>query len=366
MRLLTMDRCHADSLHVLSAGITVDLIREMFLPNNKDLSRMTASEKDELMFVLFPIVAAGDLCADSTGAVAILAYWLLVRTIAGGRVDSSEFRTVKHMAKSLKYFWYELSPRLFTLKLHVFLDHAIQQDMEYCGTPYHWTSGGFESLHRSLQLRIPQCTTNCEEVVIKNFMLRKELFNLFEDVAENTSNPAFKRLRDKIVLGDANRFPVEIDLVDHWSVPTKSTIEFEDLYGDHKLFLTRFRSHCSFSSRVLYKNKPFISRLYWSRGSHSSQNYVMLNVDAAHDCVFGSVAVFAFDPETKDCFVLLEEFCTTDPFRRLAYSLERGVCLSKNRAVNTLKMVRKTNRFFKEIVGQRFRIGRSITSPPLF
>ncbi|KAL6742947.1 hypothetical protein Aduo_016038 [Ancylostoma duodenale] len=33
MDLLTMDRCHPDALHMLSAGVTVDLMKEMFFPN---------------------------------------------------------------------------------------------------------------------------------------------------------------------------------------------------------------------------------------------------------------------------------------------------------------------------------------------
>ncbi|KAL6728859.1 hypothetical protein Aduo_010593 [Ancylostoma duodenale] len=391
MRLLTMERCHPDALHLLSAGVTVDLIREMFFPNNKvpelkiaraaaaslhsaidatmsltygsrsilgieEMSKMTASEKDELMFILFPLVAAQRSCADPVGCVCILVYWLLVRIIADGEINSNLFRGVRNVARTLKNFWYEISPKLFTLKLHVFLDHAIMQDMEHCGTPYHWTSSGFESLHRSLQMRIPQCTTNCEELVIKNFVLRKELYNLLQEEADTSPHPAFERLRDKIFLGEANRFPIECDLGNHWMLPRNSTVEFDELLPEHQEMLRVFSANCTFSSRMMHKSKLYVSRTYWSRGANSRQDCVMLSVDPDQDCVFGSVLIFAINHETSDSHVLLEEFHTQDPFRLLAASLETSNSPAKARAINTLSLVRNANQLFMEIVGRRLHV----------
>ncbi|RCN42340.1 hypothetical protein ANCCAN_11685, partial [Ancylostoma caninum] len=117
------------------------------------------------MFVLFRHTAQC-LCADSCGSACILIYWLLVRVITDSEIDDGTLRGIKNVARTMKLLWYDASVMLFTLKLHVFLDHAVLEDMERAGTPYHWTSAGFEALHRRTQLRITQCTTNCEELAV--------------------------------------------------------------------------------------------------------------------------------------------------------------------------------------------------------
>ncbi|KAL6726636.1 hypothetical protein Aduo_008588 [Ancylostoma duodenale] len=71
-----------------------------------------------LMFALFPLVAAMDSCADPCGSVCILIYWLLVRVLADGEMDSDTLRGLKNVATNLKLLWSEVSLKLFTLKLH--------------------------------------------------------------------------------------------------------------------------------------------------------------------------------------------------------------------------------------------------------
>lgn len=51
--------------------------------------------------------------------------------------------------------------------IQCFIDHSILEDMPLCGSVYHWTSSGFESVHRKLQLRMSQDARNCEETIVK-------------------------------------------------------------------------------------------------------------------------------------------------------------------------------------------------------
>ncbi|KAL6738582.1 hypothetical protein Aduo_012117 [Ancylostoma duodenale] len=85
----------------------------------EDFSRMTAAEKDELMFVLFPLVAAKNMCADPAGSVCVLGYWFLGRVLAESIVEEALFNGIRNIASTLKPLCYQVSTKLFTLKFHV-------------------------------------------------------------------------------------------------------------------------------------------------------------------------------------------------------------------------------------------------------
>ncbi|RCN50550.1 hypothetical protein ANCCAN_03404 [Ancylostoma caninum] len=112
------------------------------------------------MFVLFPLAAAQCLCADACGSACILIYWLLVRVISDGETNDATLRGIKNVARTMKLLWYDASVMLFTLKLNVFLNHSILDDVQRACDHYHWTSAGFEALHCRMKLRITQSTTN--------------------------------------------------------------------------------------------------------------------------------------------------------------------------------------------------------------
>lgn len=120
-----------------------------------------------LMFILFPLVVAEDLFADPNDAVCVcvcvLAYWLLVRLIAGGQLSPAYFEVSEAWPEA----WSTRGKMRLSSLIKVFLGYAIMEEMEFCGTPYHWTASGSEALHRILQFQVPQCTTNYEESVVK-------------------------------------------------------------------------------------------------------------------------------------------------------------------------------------------------------
>ncbi|KAK6009310.1 hypothetical protein OSTOST_25784, partial [Ostertagia ostertagi] len=215
MDILMVHECIPDALHVISEGITCDIFKAMFSPQSRvpamkvrsdcvqefhriiaatrnytyadkfvlgleDLSGATGSEKDALSFVVFPLAAAMNICADPVGAVAVLAYWILVRVIERStELTVNDFPGVQELARGMKYLWYAVEPTLFTLKVHTYLTS---------GTPYHWSASSFESTHRRLQLRISQCTTNVEDAVVENFVMRKYLLDKLEKETQRYSN----------------------------------------------------------------------------------------------------------------------------------------------------------------------------------
>ncbi|CAJ0592418.1 unnamed protein product [Cylicocyclus nassatus] len=95
-----------------------DLCNEIHFRFGK-LSKMTGAEKDSLMFVLFPLVAAKTLCCNSVGSVCILVYWLLVRVLANvEEFNIEDTEAASNLAKAIKELWISVSTKLFTLKLY--------------------------------------------------------------------------------------------------------------------------------------------------------------------------------------------------------------------------------------------------------
>uniref|UniRef100_A0A183GWS7 DNA-directed DNA polymerase n=1 Tax=Heligmosomoides polygyrus TaxID=6339 RepID=A0A183GWS7_HELPZ len=82
-------------------------------------------------------------------------------------LTEADFPGVRDLGTSMKNLWYALDPTLITLKVHCLVDHAVLEELPLVGSPYHWSSSSFESIHRRLHLRVPQCTTNVEETIIE-------------------------------------------------------------------------------------------------------------------------------------------------------------------------------------------------------
>ncbi|EYC22858.1 hypothetical protein Y032_0016g2991 [Ancylostoma ceylanicum] len=205
MNFISMERFRPDSLHLISEGITCDLFRELFqnnakttelrvkrdflrviieaiqrTPNNthasrfilgvEDLSGMTGSEKDSLMFVLFPLLAAENLCDRPVGCACIASYWLLVRILERtNEFCSGSIAKAVSISTALKQLWAAISKQIFTLKLHCLIDHCILQDLPYAGSPFHWSASPFERIHQQLQLRAAQGKSNCEASLIQKY-----------------------------------------------------------------------------------------------------------------------------------------------------------------------------------------------------
>ncbi|RCN46038.1 hypothetical protein ANCCAN_07904 [Ancylostoma caninum] len=115
-----MNRSHPDALHMLSAGVTVDLMKdkdEVRIYYPKNFSRLLFISH-QLIFILCPLTAAQNFCADPCGSVCILAYWLLVRVMADGELDDDTIRGIKNVTKTMKLLWHDAAIKLFTLKLH--------------------------------------------------------------------------------------------------------------------------------------------------------------------------------------------------------------------------------------------------------
>ncbi|PIO68227.1 hypothetical protein TELCIR_09992 [Teladorsagia circumcincta] len=92
---------------------------DKFVLGLEDLSGATGSEKDALSFVVFPLAAAMNICADPVGAVAVLAYWILVRVIERSpELTIDDLSGVQELASGMKYLWCAVEPTLFTLKVH--------------------------------------------------------------------------------------------------------------------------------------------------------------------------------------------------------------------------------------------------------
>ncbi|PIO69258.1 hypothetical protein TELCIR_08929 [Teladorsagia circumcincta] len=85
-----------------------------------------------LSFVVFPLAAAMNICADPVGAVAVLAYWILVRVIERStELTINDFLGVRELARGMKYLWYAVEPTLFTLKVHACDPAHIIQEYTY-------------------------------------------------------------------------------------------------------------------------------------------------------------------------------------------------------------------------------------------
>ncbi|KAL6723736.1 hypothetical protein Aduo_018710 [Ancylostoma duodenale] len=411
MDLFTMEQCHPDALHIISEGVTCNLFKEMFgragtvpelvvkrefLPDLcftieratnytyaskfvlgiQDFSTTTASEKDALMFVLFPLVAAHQLCADPLGTgllPPLVSYWILVRFVEKNReLKDEHIPVIRGFAYAMKFLWCEVSKTLFTLKTHCLLDHALIEDLATEGSPYQYSSSGFESIHRRLQLRTAQ-GMQCKIfymisiglVFVLSFVMRKEFINAMETEAKNTNNPQFLALYEKMRTAALNRMPVHVKLNSSWYVPCFSSIPFQTLLEDHQRFLLSYQRDWEFSSRMCCNGTVFSSRFYWKRRSDTTQDCVVL---AEEDGVaFGIVIAFAFETHFSGSHVFLEELTTEDPFGDLQNLIRNGPGRGRLRALSALNLVQQHNKFFKRVTSSRLAIRNTfdIISPAI-
>ncbi|VDP34279.1 unnamed protein product [Heligmosomoides polygyrus] len=213
-----------------------------FILGVEDLSRCTGSENEALSFVVFLLATALNMFSESVGAVAVLAYWMLVRVLENTReLTEADFRGVRDLGTSMKNLCYALDPTLITLKIHCLVDHAVLEDLPLVESPYHWSSSSIESTHRCLQLRVPQCTTNVEETIIENFLLHKDMVDKLEKEFKIFQKRHLDRLHKKIA--DQGRRPRcvvmvgDIGLEGDWYVPADSVLAFEGMGEEHRQFL---------------------------------------------------------------------------------------------------------------------------------
>ncbi|VDO24825.1 unnamed protein product [Heligmosomoides polygyrus] len=399
MSFITMDKCRPDALHVISEGITCDLLREMF--NSKstvaplrvaadnvkrlamalercvnytyaskiilgidDLKACTGAEKDAISFILFPLIGAKNLCTATIASVGVLAYWIIIRLLQrSSALRPQDIDRIRRIAVAMKFIWREVSESLFTLKMHCFIDHSILEDMPLCGSVYHWTSSGFESVHRKLQLRMSQDARNCEETIVKNFVVKNKLIRDLRREATNTRHRDFIALNDAMSVGK-KRFPPSKMLTTEWYFPVNSNVRFSSLDESHQMALRGLHRDSILSSRLVRDfdshKMAFCSRKYWTRTSpDSGQSCVQLVVD--EEAVFGDVLLFIYDPARNTCSMLMDGFVLEDPFITLADNISRDVTSpARERCINTLSLLLPLNRFFKRV------IARELTFRPAF
>ncbi|KAL6727424.1 hypothetical protein Aduo_009301 [Ancylostoma duodenale] len=382
MKLITNERCHVDALHAISEGVTCDLFRDMFQSNGRvpeirvasedlrklhksiddtknytnaskfvlgiaDFSIATASEKDALMLITFPLAAAECLCSDPCGSACILSYWALVRLMAESKeLTITSMREIKSLAEAVKNLWSEVSLRMFTLKVHCLIDHAISEDLMEVGSPFHWSSAGFERMHRYLQHKIAQSTTNCEEAIVRSFLIRNDMKVLMEEESIRTANKQFHRLCRKMNEGSDNRFRCKERIGPSCYVPVSSGLKFEDLSAVHQQALIQFNlQHLRLSSRLVLRGKVYCSRMYWKRAKDTAQDVIFGGENRGFP-VYGSIIVFAYDCLSGTCFALFEKFVLNDPFENLVGSLLCNEHSARTTAMYAVNAVRRVNKFF--------------------
>lgn len=273
----------------------------------------------------------------------------------GGSFTVPDIELLKSLAASMKSVWEKISRSLFTLKLHVLLDHCLTEDIDYAGTPWHWSASGFESLHRRLQLRVDQNVTNCQEILVKNFLLKKELTGLLEIEAERNGDESFVRLRKAISEGASNsRLPPLLHLARRWRVSRHSQIDWASLVLIHDVEISAAHRGCKLSSRLCHDSTMYASKYYWKRRKDTIQHCVWFDDEGCH--WFGDIVVFWYNEATLEAYALLEQFLVSYPFNDLGQLLRSNCHPAKDCAMQALSLIRNCNSFFKEIAGRRFTI----------
>ncbi|VDO92898.1 unnamed protein product [Heligmosomoides polygyrus] len=100
-------------------------------------------------------------CAQISFLAWPLSCWILVVTLRSHKQEV-DISILPRLATALKHLWFKLSAWPSSFKLHVLLDQAIGEDLQRYGIPNHWSSAGFESNHRRMQLGIALSTTQYE------------------------------------------------------------------------------------------------------------------------------------------------------------------------------------------------------------
>ncbi|EYC22860.1 hypothetical protein Y032_0016g2991 [Ancylostoma ceylanicum] len=181
------------------------------------------------------------------------------------------------------------------------------------------------------------------------FVLRKKFLRLFREEARYCNHPLFLKLHDKLAKNTRNRFPINIPLNTDWFLPSHSEVCFNALKSEHKAALIHLQ-HLLFSSRLCNNGKVFSSSYYWKRKSDTVQHVVCLKEREAIS--FANVVVFAYDPSSGSCNVLVEELELIDPFSQLENFLHNDDHEARIPAVNAVHLVQTFNNFFMLCSGQ--------------
>ncbi|VDP13536.1 unnamed protein product [Heligmosomoides polygyrus] len=289
MDFFTVNQCMPDALHLLSEGITSNVFRAMFGPRKgtavlairrdcfnallvalqrtrnytysskfilgvEDLSRRTRSEKEALSFAVFPLAAALNMFSESVGAVAVLAYWMLVRVLENTReLTEADFPGVRDLGSSMK---------------------------NLC------------------------------------FLLHKDMVDKLEKEVKIFENHHLDRLHKKIA-GQGRRprcnVMVDIGLEGDWYVPADSVLAFEGMGEEDRQFLLD-----QILDRLSDGNHMYASSDYWKKSAETDTTQGVVYLETPdEEARFGQVIAFGFDSYIGDCCVLLEEFVTADPFAAL-------------------------------------------------
>ncbi|VDP23118.1 unnamed protein product [Heligmosomoides polygyrus] len=234
MDFFTVNHCMPDALHLLSEGITTNVFKAMFGPR-----RGTA-----VMAIRRDCIGALLVALQRTRNYTYSSKFILdaedLSKCTGSEKEAADFPGVRDLGTSMKNLWYALDPTLNTLNVHCLVDHAVLEDLPLVGSSYHWSSSSFESIHRRLLLRVPQCTTNVEETIIGNFLLHKDMVDKLEKEVKVFENHHLDRLHKKIA-GQGRRprcnVMVDIGLEGDWYVRADSVLAFEGMGEEHRQFL---------------------------------------------------------------------------------------------------------------------------------
>ncbi|VDO29985.1 unnamed protein product [Heligmosomoides polygyrus] len=224
---ITMDKCKPDALDVISEGITCDLFRDLLH--------------------CFPARWSDELRTETIGSIGILTYWILVRLLQRSTaLGSEDVDHIRRIAYGMKFIWREISKTLFTLKAHCFIDHSTLEDMSESLDVQWLRVGASKTAAASFPGR-----KDCEETIVKNFVLKKKLIHDLLRQAENTGHRNFIKLSDAIA-GEKKRFPPAKILSAEWNFPVHSTVRFSSLDESDAMALRRFYRNISLRSEFRF------------------------------------------------------------------------------------------------------------------
>lgn len=302
----------------------------------------------------FPARWSDELRTETIGSIGILTYWILVRLLQRSTaLGSEDVDHIRRIAYGMKFIWREISKTLFTLKAHCFIDHSTLEDMSESLDVQWLRVGASKTAAASFPGR-----KDCEETIVKNFVLKKKLIHDLLRQAENTGHRNFIKLSDAIA-GEKKRFPPAKILSAEWNFPVHSTVRFSSLDESDAMALRRFYRNISLSSRLVHDygshRTAYCSKKHWTRTSNSTVSCVQVAVGG--EVLFGELLLFIYDPVRDTCFMLLDEFVVEDPFQCFAQAFSTDVTNAAiDHCINTLFLIQPQNRFFKRVIGRTLNL----------
>ncbi|RCN37521.1 hypothetical protein ANCCAN_16577 [Ancylostoma caninum] len=326
---------------------------------NEDLEESDDQEwnmHDKLMlaFVLFPLVVAEGMVHSSVAGASLLGFWLCLRIMARSQtLTTFAIQEIQELARLTKEIWAAMAPDTFTMKCHWFFEHGMREEMLDHGTMYQWSSSPFESLHRRLQIKLHQSTTNSAAAMIERYLLNKKMRYMFNEACEK-QNAAMISFRRRVDNKQKNRFPVGVAINPRTYIPKGSRVDPCSLQDEHRALIA---PQDGVYSRLVIDGKVFSSRTYWKRTRHSRQDIVYLNGrDGAEEIdTFASIILFLFDRNTLSVTALLDEFICCDPLRNVENLTNSTQHACQELGLQILNSVRRNNTFFLRILEQTVR-----------